>query len=412
MNNIETIILDNGLKIFLYKDERRHSTFFTYITLGGGRIKKFILDGVRYCLNDGLAHMLEHYIVEYNNQGNFINKLGELQMNTNAKTSDMYTEYYFQAVENIDVGIRTILDAVNNVKFTEENLNKIKKPIIQEIRNRMDNKFYHLNRMIMNDVFGEEDYIDVGGNIEDIENASIKDIEALYNACYKSDNQIIVVAGNFNRENVISIIKDYFNKLEVKKHNVEIIKNNYINSVLKKKDILKFPTPMEYREIAFKINCSKFTNREKLDLEFYISCFFDTFFGVTSRFYKELVNKKIITDIMNCDMEKIDDYFLLTIGNFTTDGDILTKKIFETIKSLKDFKSTIFDLDKKEFIMELILRDENIFKMIEPFITNVIIYDYPYLDTIDDVYNLTYDKYVSTIKSLDFNNFVDISIIN
>ena len=34
------------------------------------------------------------------------------------------------------------------------------------------------------------------------------------------------------------------------------------------------------------------------------------------------------------------------------------------------------------------------------------------VDTLEDVYNLTYEKYVATIKSLDFNNYTDISIIN
>lgn len=412
MNNIETVTLDNGLRIFLYKDERRHKTFFTYITLGGGQRKNFILDGTKYHLNDGLAHILEHYIVECNNNGNFIKKLGKMQMDANAETSDIYTEYYFQAVENIDIGIKTILDAVNNVKFNEENLNKLKKPIIQEIRNRMDNKFYHLNKMVMNDVFGEENYIDVGGDIKDIENATIEEVEALYNACYKPDNQIIVIAGNFNKENVINIIKEYFMNLKREKHHVEIIKNNYIDSVLKKKDVLNFPTPKEYREIAFKINCSKFTNKEKLNLEFYISCFFSTFFGVTSTFYKELVKKNVITDIMNCSMRKIDNYLLITIGNYTTNGDILSKKIIDTVKSMKKFNTTIFNLNKKDFIMELILRDESIFKMINPFITNVIFYDYPYIDTVEDVYNLTYEEYVATIKSLDFSNYTDISIIN
>ena len=350
MNNIETVTLDNGLRIFLYKDERRHKTFFTYITLGGGQRKNFILDGTKYHLNDGLAHILEHYIVECNNNGNFIKKLGKMQMSTNAETSDIYTEYYFQAVENIDIGIKTILDAVNNVKFNEENLNKLKKPIIQEIRNRMDNKFYHLNKMVMNDVFGEENYIDVGGDIKDIENATIDEVEALYNACYKPDNQIIVIAGNFNKE--------------------------------------------------------------KLNLEFYISCFFSTFFGVTSTLYKELVKKNVITDIMSCSMRKIDNYLLITIGNYTTNGDILSKKIIDTVKSMKKFNTTIFNLNKKDFIMELILRDESIFKMINPFITNVIFYDYPYIDTLEDVYNLTYEEYVTTIKSLDFNNYTDISIKN
>ena len=293
MNNIETIILDNGLRIFLYKDGRRHSTFFTYITLCGGRSKDFILDGKKYHLNDGLAHILEHYIVECNDKGNFLKDLGKMQMNTNAQTGEVSTEYYFQAVENVDVGIRTILDAVNNVSFSNEKLNKLKKPILQEVRGRMDNKFYHLGRMIMKDVFGENDFLDVGGNICDIENTTKDEIEALYKAFYRTDNQIIVVAGNFDKENVINIIKEYFNHLDKKKHEVKIIKNKYIDAVSKKKDILEFPTPREYKEIAFKVNCSKFSNKEKLDLDFFISCFFNNFFGVTSPFYKEMIDKGV-----------------------------------------------------------------------------------------------------------------------
>ena len=128
--------------------------------------------------------------------------------------------------------------------------------------------------------------------------------------------------------------------------------------------------------------------------------------------YKELVKKNVITDIMSCSMRKIDNYLLITIGNYTTNGDILSKKIIDTVKSMKKFNTTIFNLNKKDFIMELILRDESIFKMINPFITNVIFYDYPYIDTLEDIYNLTYEEYVATIKSLDFNNYTDISIIN
>ena len=410
MNNIETIILDNGLRIFLYKDGRRHSTFFTYITLCGGRSKDFILDEKNYHLNDGLAHILEHYIVECNDKGNFLKDLGKMQMNTNAQTGEVSTEYYFQAVENVDVGIRTILDAVNNVSFSNEKLNKLKKPILQEVRGRMDNKFYHLGRMIMKDVFGENDFLDVGGNICDIENTTKDEIEALYKAFYRTDNQIIVVAGNFDKENVINIIKEYFNHLDKKKHEVKIIKNKYIDAVSKKKDILEFPTPREYKEIAFKVNCSKFSNKEKLDLDFFISCFFNNFFGVTSPFYKEMIDKNIITDRMNCGMKRVDDYLLLTIGNYTADGDALSHAILNRIKEMNSFSLNNFNLDKKACIMELILRDENIFKMISPFITNVIDFDYPYLDRTDDIYNLTFDYYVSTIKNLDFNNYTEISI--
>ena len=123
-----------------------------------------------------------------------------------------------------------------------------------------------------------------------------------------------------------------------------------------------------------------------------------------------MIDKNIITDRMNCGMKRVDDYLLLTIGNYTADGDVLSDEILNRIKEMNSFSLNNFNLDKKACIMELILRDENIFKMISPFITNVIDFDYPYLDKTDDIYNLTFDYYVSTIKNLDFNNYTEISI--
>ena len=101
MSKIESVVLDNGLKIYFYIDKRRHSTFFQHITLFGGKTKDFIIDGRKYHIQDGVAHILEHYIVEENKNGNFLRLLGEKQMNTNASTSYDMTNYFFEAVEDI-----------------------------------------------------------------------------------------------------------------------------------------------------------------------------------------------------------------------------------------------------------------------------------------------------------------------
>ena len=45
MSNFDTITLGNGLKIYLYSDTRKHSTFFDFITFCGGMSKDFIIDG-------------------------------------------------------------------------------------------------------------------------------------------------------------------------------------------------------------------------------------------------------------------------------------------------------------------------------------------------------------------------------
>lgn len=112
MSNIETIKLDNGLTIYLYSDKRRHSTLFQHITLFGGKTKDFIFEGKEYHIQDGVAHILEHYVVEENARGNFLKLLGEKQMATNASTYYGMTRYYFEAVENVEYGIETMIRGI------------------------------------------------------------------------------------------------------------------------------------------------------------------------------------------------------------------------------------------------------------------------------------------------------------
>ena len=102
MSKIEKVTLDNGLDIYFYLDKKRHSVFFQHITKFGGVTKDFISNGKTYHIQDGIAHILEHYIVEENKYGNFLKLLGEAQMSTNASTHLDMTRFYFSAVENVE----------------------------------------------------------------------------------------------------------------------------------------------------------------------------------------------------------------------------------------------------------------------------------------------------------------------
>ena len=87
--------------------------------------RTFIVDGVEYHFQDGVAHILEHYVVECNETGNFLKLLGEKQMNTNASTHLNMTDFYFETVEDVTFGIQTMLNGIYNVKFIDEKLEKI-----------------------------------------------------------------------------------------------------------------------------------------------------------------------------------------------------------------------------------------------------------------------------------------------
>lgn len=410
MNKLETLILDNGMKVYLYNDSRRHSTFFQFTTLFGGFTKDFKINGVEYHFQDGIAHLLEHYIVECNEVGNFLKELGKKQMNTNAATHYNMTNYYFETVEDVEFGINTMLNGIYNVKFEEEKLEKLKNPVYQEIRGKMDNKFYHSNIMILDNMFQDIKFRNVGGTIEEVKGTSVQDLKICYEAFYQPSNQFIVIAGNFSRDAVVKEIKDFYNALQFDEKKVELIEYNEKINIKKREDTLIFPTPLEYVEISFKVDVSNIHQKELLDLDFYLGCFYNHFFGITSSLHKELIDKKVITSGIGCSDSRLDKFLIISIGAYTFDSNYFKKRVLSVIEKLNCFDCDKFDLDKKSAILRIILRDENVMKMIIPFIDNIVNFDYPYLDTVKDVEELSFDNYVSCIKSIDFSNYTIITI--
>ena len=412
MSNIETIKLDNGLTIYLYSDKRRHSTLFQHITLFGGKTKDFIFEGKEYHIQDGVAHILEHYVVEENARGNFLKLLGEKQMATNASTYYGMTRYYFEAVENIEYGIETMIRGIYSPVFSEERLEKIKKPILQEIKGRMGNKFYHSNQMTLNNCFKNIKVRSIGGSLEEVENTTLDDIVTCYKAFYQPSNQFIVVAGSFDKDSVLKTINDIYNDLDLESYDMSLIPSNEENNVQKDFDILEFPTGEEYIEVTYKISLKNFNEKERLKMDFYLHYFFDMYFGMTSNLYRDLVKDKIITTTLSCSNFMIDDFVLVSIGSYSDNISLLERRIKDTCLKLNDFNEEIFEIDKRDSILKIVLRNENLVDTIMPFVSNIVEFNYPYPDSVNDIETFTYDDFVKTIKSLDFSNYTVTNIKN
>ena len=407
---MEEILFENGLRIYLYQDKRRHSTLFQHVTLFGGLTKDFSIDGEEYHLVDGVAHILEHYVVECNEEGNFIKELGEMQMNTNASTHLNMTRFYFDTVENVEVGILKMLNGLYHVHFDEEKLEKLKNPIYQEIRGRSNSKFFHGNIKMMENLFQCYTFRNISGSIEDVSSVDVKLLETCYRGFYQPNNQIIFIAGNFDKEKVVTLIKDFFKDLCLPKHEVKLLPVKENERVAKKEDIVYFSTPEDYVEISFKINISNYSPVERLNIAYFIVNFLQNYFGITSSLYQEFVKEKVITTTIRCSNSILYDYLIVSIGGYTSKKDIFVKGILDKIQKMDAFDQEFFELEKKNVIMDLILRDENIISMMMPFVNNVVDFHYPYLDTVEELEKLTYQDYISSIKKIDWSNYTIITI--
>ena len=411
-NNLEKLTLENGMKIYLYKDSTKHSTFVNFITKYGGFYNDFKIDDKEYNIPNGMAHFIEHLLIETSKYGNLIHVLGEKQMSTNGVTYTDMTQFYFNAVENVEIGIETLIRAINEADFNQEDIEKTKGAIYQEVRMQRDNKFRVLNDVKMKNIFKKIPYINNLGDLNNVMNFSYEQVKLCYDAFYNPNNQIVVVAGNFDVEKVKKIIIDICSKYENNFNSVKLIDYNEPKEVDKKSDIVKMPTGKQFVDITYKIDISNLTYKDILKLDFYLGIFNRMNFGTTSSVYQKLFEEKVIVDSINSTYWVLDNYYLLSVGAYTDEDDKFLKEIKKVFSGNFIFDKELFDLYFKQCKMNISIRPDSLSSMILPFIDNIVSFEYEYFDTVNDINDFSLKELEDYMNSFDFSNYTVIKIVN
>ncbi len=411
-NNLEKLTLENGMKIYLYKDSTKHSTFVNFITKYGGFYNDFKIDDKEYNIPNGMAHFIEHLLIETSKYGNLIHVLGEKQMSTNGVTYTDMTQFYFNAVENVEIGIETLIRAINEADFNQEDIEKTKGAIYQEVRMQRDNKFRVLNDVKMKNIFKKIPYINNLGDLNNVMNFSYEQVKLCYDAFYNPNNQIVVVAGNFDVEKVKKIIIDICSKYENNFNSVKLIDYNEPKEVDKKSDIVKMPTGKQFVDITYKIDISNLTYKDILKLDFYLGIFNRMNFGTTSSVYQKLFEEKVIVDSINSTYWVLDNYYLLSVGAYTDEDDKFLKEIKKVFSGNFIFDKELFDLYCKQCKMNISIRPDSLSSMILPFIDNIVSFEYEYFDTVNDINDFSLKELEDYMNSFDFSNYTVIKIVN
>ena len=128
--------LENGLDVIIIPLKNSSRKYAMYSTHFGSINYKFKLsDGTLVEVPDGVAHFLEHKLFEQEDGENALDKLTKMGANPNAYTSFNHTAYLFECTENFDEVFKALIHFVQNPYLTDENVEKEKGIIGQEIRN-------------------------------------------------------------------------------------------------------------------------------------------------------------------------------------------------------------------------------------------------------------------------------------
>ena len=85
--------------------------------------------------------------------------------------------------------------------------------------------------------------------------------------------------------------------------------------------------------------------------------------------------------------------------------------MLKTLKHLR-IDADVFELSIREKKLEISLRPEKLNDVIEPFIDNLVCFDYPYLDSVAYLDTLSIQEYQKIINQLDFSNYCMTEVID
>ena len=397
--------LENGLEIYVIPKNCNniYATFSTrygsnndeFTPLNETKMKSFPL---------GIAHFLEHKMFEMEDGRDPFELYSNNGADANANTSNYKTTYLFSGPEFFKENINFLLDYVQKPYFTDENVEKEKGIIEQEIKMYQDDPYSVLyEKGIYNSFIKHPIKIPVIGDIKNIRKITKEDLSTCYNTFYNPGNMFIVVTGNVEPNEVVEIIKqnqkektfEEFKQIKQKKYDEP-------DNVEKEYEIIKMDINIPKITINYKINY-KDLNIDLREIQSYLSMIIDINIGSTSILNEELKNDKVIASNLDFTFMYTDKHILLTILGESEKIELLSSKIEDKMKNL-EITEEEFERKKLNIISSYIFMSDNIFSMNEKIMNNIIKYNEIKTDDIDFTKKLDFNKANEIIKQLDLSN--------
>lgn len=403
--------LKNGVKLYLYLDKNMKRYYADYgVDYGSsGKWHKFYLDDKYYEVLPGCAHFLEHMLGEHSKYGNFYNYIASKKYQINAGTYFSVTHYYFQGKEDIYDCIEKLINVIDDPVFNDEDIAQSKHAIAEETKRVLNNRIRMGGAILGHNLYKDlsifdETYCTIG-NEETTEKLDYKTLKACYDAFYYDANKTLVIAGNFDEEEITNFLEDVYSRLPSHPKRLKEFEYKELDKKKTDQQIYYMTTKDDFLSIGFKQKVNGFSKKEI----FYLLAFLgDIKLGDENAFVKQLKSDDIIASIYGFSPERIDDeHYYIELSANVKDADKFKSLVIEELKK-NDFKEEDWNLFIRENIANQVYRSDNKYQEINNLFPRKYFSDD--FDDLDFLKTLTFTRFQEFYKSLNFDDY-SISII-
>ena len=364
--------LENGLTIMIIPKKGIQKKYVIWGTNYGSNDSKFIAPGEKNITEvpKGVAHFLEHKMFEQENGINSLDTLTALGVDANAYTTNDHTAYLFECTENFYPALDELMDYVQHPYFTDQNVEKEKGIIGQEIMMYDDYPEWKVYLNTLEAMYYEHPVkLDITGTIETISHIDKEILYKCYNTFYNPSNMAMVVCGDFEPSKLLEEIKK---RLINKKANGEIkrIYPDEPENIVKNQVEQNMNVSQPLFAIGIKDTVAK--EKERVKKHIAIEILLNILIGRSSKLYKELYDNNILFSVPSLDYEFAQGYAHILITGQSKNPQEVYKKFKEKVEEIKnkgiDLKE--FDRIKKRIYGEYIKEYNNVSDIARMFLSD------------------------------------------
>jgi predicted Zn-dependent peptidase len=321
--------LPNGLEVYLLPKPGFFKTYATFTTRYGSIDNHFQPPGKEELkVPDGIAHFLEHKMFE-EEDGDVFAEFSNQGASANAFTSFDRTAYLFSCTEQVEKNLTTLIDFVQRPYFTDQNVEKEKGIIGQEIRMYDDNPDWRSYFGLIEAMFQNHPVkIDIAGTVESIAKINKELLYTCYETFYHPSNMLLFVVGPIDPDKIMELIRKNQEAKEYGKQ--EEIRRFYPDEpekVAEKRKEVQLSVGISKCLFGFKEKIIGLSGDDLVRQELATEVMLEALFGPGSDLYQTLYDDGLIDDNFGYDYSLEHGYGFSMAGGDTPDPDTLVKRI-------------------------------------------------------------------------------------
>ncbi len=403
--------LANGLEAIYIPLKDKKNYFVSYATRYGSETTTFTPVGSdkEIKVPDGIAHFLEHKMFEQEDGVDPFSYYSESGTGANASTSFDNTQYIFYGTKNFEDNLRFLLKYVNEPYYTDENVEKEKGIIAEELKMYEDIPDWKCETKLREALYHiHPRRVDIGGTVDEIMKITKEDLYTCYENFYSPNNMFLLMVGNFDLDSASKIVHEMLDNIENKGKPI-VRKICEPNEVYIKNQVIKLDIKVPKIGIGLKIPIENLSEYDDLMLDLYFEMLSTLCFGPSSEFREKVRNKKILNSFYS-EWEAIDGFRTLLIFASTNNPDELINEIIGEFKNIS-IDEDAFSRMKKVWIANEVKMADYVDSIEANIYDDILNYKRIIPNKLDLIRSLNISDMNNILKKIDFSNLAIIKFV-